>query len=62
MSKLILKMTLTHILLAISRQKTGFCLVNRSEAWFLADNSLKMCGDMIFEMSLSLVSQIKVLG
>ena len=48
--------------LAISRQKTGFCLVNRSEAWFLADNSLKMCGDVIFEMSLSLVSQIKVLG
>ena len=42
--------------------KTGFCLANRSEAWFLADNSLKMCGDVIFEMSLSLVSQIKVLG
>ena len=62
MSKLILKMTLTHILLAISGQKTGFCLVDRSEARFLAVNSLKMCGDMIFEMSLSLVSQIKVLG
>ena len=57
-----LKNDIDTIHLAISRQKTGFCLVNGSEAWFLADNSLKMCGDVIFEMSLSLVSQIKVLG
>ena len=30
-----LKNDIYTIHLAISRQKTGFCLVNRSEAWFL---------------------------